>query len=57
MLEYDRNRKLRERMRDKIEEIFPEIRGMQYVLAEGPDGEKRLEKYYPPLKLVKPARQ
>ncbi|MCL6559609.1 MAG: hypothetical protein K6U74_12585 [Firmicutes bacterium] len=53
MLELETNRKLREEAWEKVEEIIPEIRGMQYVLTKGPGGEKRLEKYYPPLKRVK----
>lgn len=46
------NTEFRQMAYDKLEELFPEIRACQYVLKKYPDGKERLEKYYPPLKVI-----
>ncbi|KJS18550.1 MAG: hypothetical protein VR69_00185 [Peptococcaceae bacterium BRH_c4b] len=46
------NQKMRQAAHDALDEVFPEMRAHQYIVNEGPDG-VTLEKYYPPLKLVK----
>lgn len=46
------NPKMQKAAHDALEEVIPEMRAHQYIVREGPDG-VTLEKYYPPLKLVK----
>lgn len=53
MKQMEANSKLRQAVHDKTDEIFPELRAYQYIVKESPDGEVSLEKYYPPLKLMK----
>ena len=43
----------RERARDALEDMMPEIRDKYYTLVEDKEGKQALEKIYPPLKMVK----
>lgn len=50
------NPKLRQAAHDALDEFFPELRAHQCIVTESDNGELALEKYYPPLKLVKERR-
>ncbi len=47
------NPQMRQAVHDKIDELFPELRAHQCIIREGTNGEVTLEKYYPPLKVMK----
>lgn len=49
----DEDSALKQRARNALEDIFPEIRVKYYTLVEDDEGKQTLEKYYPPLKVVK----
>lgn len=51
--EFEDDPSLREKARDKLEDIMPELRGMYYTITVDEEGNETNEKYYPPLKLVK----
>lgn len=53
MRELETNSKLRQAAHDKLDELFSELQANQYIATEAPNGEVTLEKYYPPLKIVK----
>lgn len=54
MMELKRNRKLKQKTDEILEDLFPEIRGMQYIIEKDKEGNiVKIEKYYPPLKPIK----
>ncbi|SHF64954.1 hypothetical protein SAMN02745218_02792 [Desulfofundulus australicus DSM 11792] len=53
LYQMENNKEFVTKMQELVEDHFPEIRGEMYSLVKDPDGKVRLEKYYPPLKLVK----
>lgn len=47
------NKELKERVWNKAEECFPELRGCMVTVTQDENGKLIGEKYYPPLKLIK----
>lgn len=54
IMELKRNQKLKQKTDEILDEIFPELRGMQYIIERDKAGNiSKIEKYYPPLKPIK----
>lgn len=51
--EFDEDPASKQRARNALEDMMPEVRGMYYTLVEDAEGNQTLEKQYPPLKEVK----
>lgn len=49
----EEDREFARTMWEKLEATFPEIRGHLYTVVEKPGGEVQVEKYYPPLKVIR----